>query len=60
MRAQALWALGELEIKDAAARIKGFLTDENEVWIFENDSVSRKSINAIAGEALKKMSMDQM
>lgn len=58
MRAQALWALGELGIMDAAARIKGFLTDENEVWIFENDSASRKSINAIAGDALKKMRID--
>jgi hypothetical protein len=58
MRAQALWALGELERKEAAKKIKGFLGDKNEVWIFENDSVSRKSIGTIAGEALKKMGAD--
>ena len=55
MRAQALWALGELERKEAANRIRGFLGDENEVWLFENDSVCRKSIGTIAAEALKKM-----
>ena len=55
MRAQALWALGELEIKDAAEKIKDFLGDANEVWIFEGDSAARKSIGTIAAEALKKM-----
>jgi hypothetical protein len=55
MRAQALRALGELEVKDAAARIRGFLKDTNEVWIFENESVARKSIGTIAKEALEKM-----
>ncbi len=58
MRAQALWALGELEVKDAAARIRGFLKDTNEVWIFENESVARKRIGTIASEALEKMRAD--
>jgi hypothetical protein len=55
MRAQALWALGELDIRDAADGIRGFLDDAEEVWIFENESVARKSVGAIAAEALKKM-----
>lgn len=59
MRAQALWALGELARKESAERIRAFLKDVNEVWIFEDGSVSRKSIGMIAGEALKKMSADQ-
>lgn len=58
MRAQALWALGELVRKESAERIRTFLKDVNEVWIFEDGSVSRKSIGTIAGEALKKMSAD--
>lgn len=58
MRAQSLWALGELARKEAAERIRAFLKDENEVWIFEDGSVSRKSIGMIAGEALKKMGAD--
>jgi hypothetical protein len=59
MRAQALWALGELERKEATERIRGFLKDANEVWIFEDDSAARKSIGTIAGEALKKMRAEQ-
>jgi len=59
MRAQTLWALGELGIKDKADRISCCLGDSNEVWIFENDSVTRKSIGAIAGEALKKLGYGQ-
>ena len=55
MRAQSLWALGELARKESAERIKAFLKDENEVWIFEDGSVARKSIGTIAGEALEKM-----
>jgi len=55
MTGQALWSLGELRIKEAAEKIKGFLHDKRETWIFENEQVSLKSIGEIAGEALKKL-----
>jgi hypothetical protein len=55
MKGQAIWALGELGIRGASDRIRSFLKDPNEIWIFENDSVARKSIGTIADEALKKM-----
>ncbi|HYA26692.1 MAG TPA: hypothetical protein VEE82_01715 [Thermodesulfovibrionales bacterium] len=52
---QALWALGELGIKEVAWKIRGFLSDERETWIYQNDSVRRKTIGMIAGEALAKL-----
>ncbi len=55
MKAQAIWALGELRIKDTADRLRGFLDDSNEVWIFENESVAKKSIGTLAAEARHKM-----
>ncbi len=54
IRGQALWALGELRIKEAAGSMNNFLHDEGETWYYENEAVCRKKINAIAGEALKK------
>ncbi len=54
IRGQALWAMGELGIKDAAGSIKHFLSDEGETWIYENEAVCRGKIHAIAEEALGK------
>jgi hypothetical protein len=55
MQGQAIWAVGELNIKEAAEKIEGFTDDERETWIFENDSACVKSISGIAKEALRKM-----
>ncbi len=55
IRGQALWALGELRIKDSAGRMKEFLGDEGETWYYENDAVCRKKIKTIAAEALGKL-----
>ncbi len=55
MRGQALWALGELKAANAAVRIREFLKDTAEVWIFENESAVKKTIGTIAGDALEKM-----
>jgi predicted metal-dependent peptidase len=58
IRGQALWALGELRIKEVAARMKDFLLDEGETWYYENEVVQRKSIRTIAEEALRKLEID--
>ncbi len=55
IRGQALWALGELKVREAAGRMRGCLGDEGETWYYENETVCRKSIKAIAGDALKKL-----
>ncbi len=55
IRGQALWALGELRIEDAAGRMKEFLNDEGETWYYENEAVCRKKIKTITGEALEKL-----
>jgi hypothetical protein len=55
MVGQAIWALGELGLKDAAERIKGFLEDPRETWIYGNEDVSVRSIADIATEALEKL-----
>jgi HEAT repeat protein len=55
IRGQALWALGELRIKEAAGRVKELLGDEGETWYYENDAVCRRQIKTIAGEALEKL-----
>jgi hypothetical protein len=55
IRGQALWALGELGIKEAAGRMKGFLLDEGETWYYENEAVQRSKISTIAEEALSKL-----
>jgi hypothetical protein len=55
MAGQAIWAAGELRMKDAEEKLKGFLDDTRETWIFENESVSRRKIREIAEEALKKL-----
>ena len=55
MLGQAIWALGELKIKESEKKIRGFLNDSRETWIYENDSVKRKTIGKISEEALTKM-----
>jgi hypothetical protein len=55
IRGQALWALGELGIQDAAGSIKNFLSDEGETWFYENEAVCRGTISEIAEEALGKL-----
>lgn len=57
MTGQALWALGELGLEEAVEKVKGFLGDGRETWIFENEQVSRMSIGQIAEEALKKLEL---
>jgi len=51
-------AAGELDIKEAEEKIKAFLDDERETWIYENDEVCAKSVRNIAGEALSKMHLE--
>jgi hypothetical protein len=55
IRGQALWAFGELRIKEAAGRIKDFLQDEGETWYYDNETVCKNSIRTIAEQALKKL-----
>ncbi len=55
IRGQALWALGELGIKEASGRMRACLNDEGETWYYENEAVCCKKIKAIAGEALVKL-----
>jgi HEAT repeat protein len=58
IRGQALWALGELRIKEATGRIKDFLLDEGETWYYENEAVYRKRIGTIVEEALRKLEIE--
>jgi len=55
MTGQAIWAVGELGIREAEPAVTGFLGDGRETWIYENDSVSRRTLGEIASEALKKL-----
>ncbi len=55
IRGQALWALGELRVKEAAGRMKEFLADEGETRYYDNEAVRREKIKTIAGEALEKL-----
>jgi len=55
LRGQALWALGELRIKEAATRMKDLLRDEGEIWYYGNETAESKKISMIAEEALKKL-----
>jgi HEAT repeat protein len=58
IRGQALWALGELRIKEATGRVKEFLLDEGETWYYENEAVYRKRIGTIVEEALRKLEIE--
>jgi len=55
IRAQAVWAVGELGIREASSRIEELLLDDGETWYFENDEVLRSRISTIAAAALKKI-----
>lgn len=55
MVGQVIWALGELRITETKDRIRGFLSDERETWIYENDAPVIKSIGRIAEEAVRKL-----
>ncbi len=59
MTGQALWALGELRMREAVEKIKRFLNDKRETWIFDNEQVSMKSIAEIAREALMKLELSE-
>ncbi len=52
---QAIWALGELGIGEGREKIRDFLSDSRETWLYENDSVLVKKIGTIATEALAKL-----
>ncbi|GAB4416840.1 MAG: hypothetical protein OHK0032_12880 [Thermodesulfovibrionales bacterium] len=56
MVGQSIWALGELGITEAIDKIKGFLNDDRETWVYDNDSVGIRRISEIAAEAVKKLS----
>ena len=55
MVGQAIWALGELRVQEAIEKIKGFLEDKRETWIYDNSSVRLMSIAGIALEAIYKI-----
>lgn len=55
MLGQAIWALGELKVYEAASLIKAFEPDTRETDIYENENVTRKSIGLISVEALGKL-----
>jgi hypothetical protein len=52
---QSIWAAGELKIKKTSEKIKTYLNDERETWIYENNSACIKTIGKISEEALKKL-----
>lgn len=52
---QAIWALGELGIREGRERIREFLHDTRETWLYENDSALVKKIGTIAAEAVAKL-----
>lgn len=56
MLGQTIWALGELSINEALHGIVRYVDDERETWIYENDSVEKKSLGLIAREAAGKLS----
>lgn len=53
--AQTIWALGELGIKKAAGKIKSFLNDNRETWLYENDSARIRTIGETAADAVRKL-----
>jgi hypothetical protein len=55
MIGQSLWAAGELGLVNSISSISRFLNDDRETWIYENDSVRRRTLGDIAGEALQKL-----
>ncbi|GAB4388904.1 MAG: hypothetical protein Kow0025_11000 [Thermodesulfovibrionales bacterium] len=55
MLGQALWALGELGVSDERERIRGFVGDPRETWIYENQGARLKTVGLIAAEALAKL-----
>lgn len=55
MAGQTIWTLGELKIRDAAEKIRGFLNDSRTTWIFENESANVRTLGDIADEALVKL-----
>lgn len=59
MIGQALWAIGELGIVRKLPAVRHFLNDGRETWIYENDSVCRRTLGDIADEALQKLQSTQ-
>ena len=55
MVGQSLWALGELGLSGNEDRLRTFLEDTRETWLYENDAVRKKTLGEIAGDALKKL-----
>ncbi len=55
MLGQSLWALGELGVSGSEDRMRAFLEDNRETWLYENDAVRKKTLREIAGEALEKL-----
>ncbi len=55
MVGQSLWAFGELGVCGCEDKLKAFLDDTRETWLYENDAVRKKTLGEIANEALKKL-----
>lgn len=55
MIGQSIWAIGELGIEKAVEKVKSFLGDIRETWLYENDSVAKKTLGEISKDALKKL-----
>ena len=55
MIGQSIWAIGELRIEKAVEKVKSFLGDTRETWLYENDSVAKKTLGEISKDALKKL-----
>jgi len=57
MVGQSIWAVGELGIKEMLDKIKGLLDDKRQTWIYDNDTVSVRSIGEVASEAIRKLQL---
>lgn len=55
MAGQAMWALGELRVSEAAGRIRPFLGDGRRTWVYDNETARVRSLSEIASEALAKL-----
>lgn len=56
MVGQAIWALGELRVSDVVEKIKDFLKDERETWVYDNEIARIARVSEIAREAIEKIS----
>jgi hypothetical protein len=55
MIGQTIWAIGELDVSEAAGKVSAFIGDQRETWLYENDGVRKISLDTIARETLEKI-----